>query len=78
VFLKLILNAAEAGGDLAIEAAAEGADVRIAFRDTGGGMSNEQLGKLFDPFYCYSLTRAKDRGPWRRRSAFDTGNACVL
>jgi two-component system, NtrC family, sensor kinase len=25
--------------------------VRIAFRDTGGGMSDEQLGKLFDPFY---------------------------
>jgi PAS domain S-box-containing protein len=51
VFLNLILNAAEAGGDLAIEAAAEGAEVRIAFRDTGGGMSDEQLGKLFDPFY---------------------------
>jgi signal transduction histidine kinase len=50
VFVNLVLNAAESGGDLAIAATGDGAVVRIAFRDTGCGMSPEQLGRLFEPF----------------------------
>jgi two-component system, NtrC family, sensor kinase len=50
VFLNLILNAAEAGGGLAIEASAVEGEVRVVFRDTGPGMSPEQLRRLFDPF----------------------------
>lgn len=51
VFLNIILNAADAGGALAIDATATSDAVRIAFRDTGWGMSRDQLRKLFDPFY---------------------------
>lgn len=51
VFVNLILNAAESGGDLAIAAARDGDAVRVEFRDTGCGMSAEQLERLFDPFF---------------------------
>lgn len=50
VFLNVILNAAEAGGDLAITAASDAHAVRVEFRDTGCGMSADQLERLFDPF----------------------------
>jgi PAS domain S-box-containing protein len=58
VFLNLILNAADAGGALVIEATAANDAVRIAFRDTGRGMSRDQLRRLFDPFYS-----TKESGP---------------
>lgn len=51
VFINLILNAAEAGGDLAIDAAGDEHAVRVEFRDTGCGMSADQLDRLFDPFF---------------------------
>jgi PAS domain S-box-containing protein len=51
VFVNLILNAAESGGDLTIAAARDGDAVRVEFRDTGCGMSAEQLERLFDPFF---------------------------
>jgi PAS domain S-box-containing protein len=52
VFLNLILNAAEAGGEeLAITAVARDGELRIAFADTGHGMSDDKLRKLFNPFY---------------------------
>jgi PAS domain S-box-containing protein len=50
VFLNLILNAAEAGGALSIQTILAESALRIVFRDTGRGMSREQLTWLFDPF----------------------------
>lgn len=51
VFLNLILNAAEAGGDLTIRTTPEGGQVRAVFSDTGHGISADELRRLFDPFY---------------------------
>ncbi|HNX22773.1 MAG TPA: cache domain-containing protein [Spirochaetota bacterium] len=56
VINNLALNAADAmpdGGELTIETsfAAEDNTVRISFRDTGAGISAENLGKIFDPFF---------------------------
>lgn len=56
VFLNLILNAIQAmpdGGELKLEAklSEDGRFVKLKFKDTGVGISREDLGKLFDPFY---------------------------
>ena len=51
VFLNLILNAGDAGGDLTIQSMADGSRVKIIFSDTGRGMSPDELRRLFDPFY---------------------------
>ena len=56
VFLNIVINAIEAmpaGGDLYLETQlAEGGEwVLVNFRDTGVGMSPEQVANLFEPFY---------------------------
>jgi two-component system NtrC family sensor kinase len=56
VFLNLIINAIEAmpsGGDLALQTmgAEDGRWVLVYFRDTGHGMTPEQITNLFEPFY---------------------------
>ncbi len=56
VFLNIVINAIEAmpsGGDLHLETLlAEGNEwVLVRFRDTGIGMSPEQIANLFEPFY---------------------------
>jgi PAS domain S-box-containing protein len=51
VFLNLILNAADAGGDLTIRAVGTGGTIRVIFEDTGCGMTAEEMRRLFDPFH---------------------------
>lgn len=56
VFLNIVINAIEAmpsGGDLWLETSLseDGRWVLTSFRDTGQGMSPEQLANLFEPFY---------------------------
>jgi two-component system NtrC family sensor kinase len=56
VFLNIIINAIEAmpsGGDLHLEtlSAEDDEEVLVRFRDTGVGMSLEQIANLFEPFY---------------------------
>jgi PAS domain S-box-containing protein len=51
VFLNIILNAADAAGDLRIRTVAAEDAVHVIFEDTGRGMDAEQLSRLFDPFY---------------------------
>jgi signal transduction histidine kinase len=54
VFLNLIANAAQAMGDegkLTISTEQDGDWVRIAFMDTGVGIDEENLERIFQPFY---------------------------
>jgi PAS domain S-box-containing protein len=51
VFLNLILNAADAGGNLTIRAVRASNMVRLVFEDSGCGMTSEEMGRIFDPFH---------------------------
>jgi signal transduction histidine kinase len=55
VFLNIMLNAIQAmdgkGGILAVETSTENGNVRVLIRDSGVGIPEEDLKKIFDPFY---------------------------
>lgn len=51
VFLNLILNAADAGGELTVQFAHDHEHVSVSFSDTGRGMGPEEMRRVFDPFF---------------------------
>ena len=61
VLMNLILNAREAmlpgGGTLKITAAQEGQDIRLTVSDTGKGIAQENLEKIFKPFFTTKSRR---------------------
>ena len=62
VFFNLMKNALEAmkdGGALAIELVHDDTSVSVSFRDSGVGMSDETLARLFEP---YRTTKSKGTG----------------
>jgi len=62
IFTNLTLNAIQAmpdGGRLTIRSSAVDGEVRIDVQDTGCGISKENMGKLFTPFFT---TKAKGKG----------------
>ena len=62
VFFNLMKNALEAmkdGGELAIEIVHDDTSVSVVFRDSGAGMSDETLARLFEP---YRTTKRKGTG----------------
>jgi len=62
IFTNLTLNAIQAmpdGGRLTIRSSAADGEVRIDVQDTGCGISKENMGKLFTPFFT---TKAKGKG----------------
>ena len=62
VFMNLITNAIQAmpqGGELEITAQKNGEEELISFRDTGVGVSQETLPKLFGPLFT---TKAQGQG----------------
>ena len=53
-FFNLIRNAVQAmpgGGELNISCALEDENIRISFSDEGAGISPEDIGKIFDPYF---------------------------
>ena len=62
VFFNLLKNSLEAmrdGSEIAITIAADDRDVSVVFRDSGAGMTDEQLAHLFEP---YRTTKEKGTG----------------
>ncbi|MEW6439800.1 MAG: ATP-binding protein [bacterium] len=62
VFMNLIVNAQEAmpsGGTLYIDAGLNGDYIEIRFKDTGLGISEQNLQRIFDPFFT---TKEKGTG----------------
>ncbi|MBD3426412.1 MAG: HAMP domain-containing protein [Candidatus Omnitrophica bacterium] len=62
VFFNIVKNSSEAmdrGGDIAVTTTKEGDMARVEIRDTGPGMSDDELEKIFDPFYT---TKEKGTG----------------
>ncbi|HMK36225.1 MAG TPA: ATP-binding protein [Desulfomonilaceae bacterium] len=56
-FLNVAINAFDAmegGGELTVNISAENGRVRISFRDTGRGIKEEDLPKIFTPFFTTS------------------------
>jgi signal transduction histidine kinase len=56
VFLNIVVNASDAmpeGGTLTVKTwlAPDGQSAKVSFTDTGCGISEENLGKLFTPFF---------------------------
>jgi PAS domain S-box-containing protein len=51
VFLNLILNAADAGGDVTVRAVRASNAIRVIFEDSGCGMTSEEASRIFDPFH---------------------------
>lgn len=54
VFLNIINNAGDAitsPGSITIVTGIKGENIRVTIRDTGAGMTGDQINKIFDPFY---------------------------
>jgi len=54
VFINIITNAANAlkeNGEIRISTREENGHIRVQIQDNGIGMTREQLGRIFDPFY---------------------------
>jgi two-component system NtrC family sensor kinase len=54
VFMNLLVNAAhaiEAQGEIAIRTWAEHENIFVSISDTGRGIPDENMGRIFDPFY---------------------------
>ena len=83
VFLNLVLNARDAmegGGTLTVRTWSDGACARIHIQDTGQGIAQEHLPRIYDPFFTTKAARKGTArlighlrhraGAWRRdRSA---------
>lgn len=62
VFYNMAKNAAESmekGGQLKIGTALAGEDIKVSFSDTGSGISEENMGKIFEPLFS---TKTKGTG----------------
>lgn len=62
IFMNIIFNAGDAmpsGGALSIKASVIDKDIEVSFRDTGPGIPEEHMAKIFDPFFS---TKEKGTG----------------
>ena len=93
VFMNLLNNAKEAmehGGVITITTSLDGAMLRVDFKDTGPGMSDEVLRKLMEPFFttketgtgiglsvCYGILKAHN-GELRFESELGKGTTATI
>ncbi len=95
VFLNIILNALDAmpgGGELRISARQSGKDLEITFTDTGVGIEEYMLDRIFDPFFtskplgkgtglglsiCYGIIR-EHNGTITAESASGKGTTFII
>jgi len=71
VLLNLTINAIQAmpeGGEIVLSARPQGGNVAVEVRDQGSGISEQDMERIFDPFFYHQ--RDGDR-PWALRSASD-------
>lgn len=59
---NLVDNAVRHGGDAAVSASRQGPEVRLTVRDHGPGVPDEQIARLFEPFYRLDPSRSRDSG----------------
>ena len=65
VFVNIILNALDAmivGGSIIIHASADETTVRVSLTDSGTGMTEETISRIFDPFYTTKGTSGLGMG----------------
>ena len=62
LFSNLVDNAVKYGGDAKIEVRREGTLAVVAISDRGPGLSPDELGRVFQPFYRTDISRNLDKG----------------
>lgn len=62
LFSNLVDNAVKYGGDARIEVRREGELAVVAIADSGPGLSADELGRVFQPFYRTDASRNLDKG----------------
>jgi signal transduction histidine kinase len=62
LFANLVDNAVKYGGDAQIEVRREGPLAVVAISDRGPGLSPDELGRVFQPFYRTDVSRNLDKG----------------
>lgn len=62
LFSNLVDNAVKYGGDARIEVRREGPVAVVAIADRGPGLSQEELVRVFQPFYRTDISRNLDKG----------------
>jgi signal transduction histidine kinase len=62
LFANLVDNAVKYGGDAQIEVRREGPLAVVAISDGGPGLSPDELGRVFQPFYRTDVSRNLDKG----------------
>jgi signal transduction histidine kinase len=62
LFSNLVDNAVKYGGEAAIEVRREGPVAVVAIADRGPGLSQDELVRVFQPFYRTDVSRNLDKG----------------